>query len=366
MPYKKSDLPTYPVNEDVWSNIKNETRPIVIYGMGNGADKLFDRLSSMGVTPADIFASDGFVRGHSFRGMRVKSFSEIKEAYTDFVILLSFASNREEVVDMLFQMDENYDMYVPDMPIAGVDEYFDKDYYNTHYEQIVRAYSSLCDEDSKNAFSSIIRYKLSGRISYLRDCYSTKDELYSLIPTTDIYSYLDLGAYNGDTMREALQYFPRLRRAVLVEPDGKNYKRLRKYVDTLSGVEAVTLNSAVYSAVGDGVMKTSGNRNSTISSTSSYVHKDEEVSLITVDSLNEKFDYIKYDVEGTEYEALIGSDLTVENGHPTLLVSLYHRSRDIFFLINFLNSKYPEYKMYLRRLRCIPAWEVDLILVAEK
>ena len=43
--------------------------------------------------------------------------------------------------------------------------------------------------------------------------------------------------------------------------------------------------------------------------------------------------------------------------------SLYHRSRDIFELINFTRDNYPDYKLYLRRLRCLPAWEIDLICV---
>lgn len=362
MPYKKCVLPEYPVLEDMWDKIKNDSRPIVIYGMGNGADKLFDRLGTLGVTPADIFASDGFVRGHSFRGMRVKSFSEIKAEYPDFLILLSFASNREDVVDMLFEIDQKYDMLVPDMPIAGVCEYFDKDFYNSHFEEILSAYDSLADEDSKNAYSSIIRYKLSGRIEFLRDCYSTKDELYSLVGNEKNERVLDLGAYNGDTFKEALQYFNNLRRAVLLEPDPKNFKRLTKFADTVMSVDISLINSAVFDKVGDGVMMSSGNRNSTITATSSFVHKDEEISLVTVDSLGEPFDYIKYDVEGAEYEALLGSDNTIKASYPTLLVSAYHRSRDIFFLVNYLYKRYPEYRIYLRRLRCIPAWEVDVIL----
>ena len=79
MPYKLYGLPEYPVQSDLWDGLAAETRPIVVYGMGNGADKLLDRLDTYGVTVADIFASDGFVRGHSFRGMRVLSFSEIRE-----------------------------------------------------------------------------------------------------------------------------------------------------------------------------------------------------------------------------------------------------------------------------------------------
>jgi hypothetical protein len=87
-----------------------------------------------------------------------------------------------------------------------------------------------------------------------------------------------------------------------------------------------------------------------------------EVPLITIDSLALSPDYIKYDVEGAEMEALIGSDEVISRVRPALLVSLYHRSRDLFEIINYLHDKYPFYKLSLCRLECLPAWELDLIL----
>ena len=361
MRYIQCSLPPYPVAEDMWDTLKKETRPIVVYGMGNGADKLIDRFSEYGITISDFFASDGFVRGHSFHGMRVKSFSEIKDTYPEFVIVLSFASNRADVIEMLEGIDREYPMYVPDMPVAG-EEYFDREFYNTHYEEITEAYSRFLDDDSKNAYANIINYKLTGKMKYLMDAYSTKAELYSEISSTPIRHYVDAGAYNGDTAKEALEYFPELRSIVAIEPDPKNFKQLTKFADTVTGVEIRTVNAAVWNGSGDGEFSSSGNRNSSISSTMSYQHKETDVSLISIDSLGLSPDFIKYDVEGAELEALQGTDTTVLDSHPTLLVSLYHRSRDIFEIPNYLGRKYPFYRMTLRRLKCLPAWEIDLLL----
>ena len=77
MQINKISLPEYPVESDMWDTLASETRPIVVYGMGNGADKLIERFDKYGIKISDIFASDGFVRGHFFRGFRVMSFSEI-------------------------------------------------------------------------------------------------------------------------------------------------------------------------------------------------------------------------------------------------------------------------------------------------
>lgn len=367
MPYKLIPLPAFPLERDMWEELKNEKRPIVVYGMGNGADKLFERLAEYGISVADVFASDGFVRGHSFRGYRVKSFSEIKENYSDFVILLSFASNREEVVDMLAAIDSENDMYVPDMPVADVSEYFDKDFYNANYDGIITAYESLADEESRAVFSSVINYKLTGRMKYLLSCYQTRDEIYSLMPTESITTTIDAGAYNGDTAREAKAYFWSLKRIYAVEPDRKNYKKLLRYSEAEGDIEVIAINSAAWNENVGGIFYGSGNRNSTAVATASYEHREDEIPMIRLDGIcDEKIDYIKYDVEGAERKALEGSERVIERDEPTLLVSLYHRSRDIFDLINFVHTKYPQYKLYLRRLRCLPAWEIDLIAVKPK
>ena len=364
MPYKKFDLPEYPYLEDVWDKIRNETRPIIVYGMGNGADKLFQRLSDYGVTVSDVFASQGFVRGHSFRGIRVKSFDEIRASYPDFVVLVSFASNKSDVLDMIEALCGEYTVYIPDMPIADVNTYFDKDFYNKNYSKIKSVYDSLADEDSRSCFAAVLHYKLSGEYAYLKDSYSSLSDMYALFDKERIKTAVDVGAYNGDTIREIKDFFDNVTKIVGIEPDRKNFKRLLKYRDSITeGVVPDVINAAAYSYVGVEKFSGSGNRNSTISATASYEHKSEDVSVITVDSLNVFADYIKYDTEGAEAEALEGSLSTIEHSLSQLLVSLYHRSVDIFDIPLSLMARFPGRRYYIRRLRCFPAWEVNLIVI---
>ncbi len=364
MPYKEYSLPKYPCTLDMWDKLREETRPIVVYGMGNGADKLIKRFSEYGIKIADFFASDGFVRGHSFHGFRVKSFSEIKALYPEFVIVLSFASNKSDVVKMLGEMSENYDMYIPDMPIADENIYFDRELYNAHYEEILAAYSALCDQSSKNLFAAMLNYKLTGRAEYLLSSYSEKSELYSLLPTDKIENIIDVGAYNGDTLREAVEFFPRLKRATLIEPDPKSFKKLTAFTEALENISINAINAAAWSEIGEAEFSSSGNRNSTATATVSFKHKSAKIPFITVDStVTGRVDYIKYDVEGAEANALIGSHETIKKYNPALLISLYHKSCDLFALINDMKEKYPEYDLYLRRLYCLPAWELDLIML---
>ena len=81
----------------------------------------------------------------------------------------------------------------------------------------------------------MICYKLTGDIKYLWESESDKRDVYeNLLDCKNIHSYLDLGAYNGDTVREMLFYNPALKKAIALEPDARNFRKLTEYA---SGAE---------------------------------------------------------------------------------------------------------------------------------
>ena len=79
---------------DLWSYLQNTDKTVVMYGMGNGADKILAVCGRYGIEVADFFASDGFVRGHMFHGKRVLSFGEIKERYGERITSRLFGEYR--------------------------------------------------------------------------------------------------------------------------------------------------------------------------------------------------------------------------------------------------------------------------------
>ena len=65
-------------------------------------------------------------------------------------------------------------------------------------------------------------------------------------------------------------------------------------------------------------------------------------------------------------EALEGSRKTIQKFMPDICLSLYHRSEDIFSLPLALNKMEPGYSLYLRRKRCLPAWEINLYAIKQQ
>ena len=83
----------------VWERAKETEKPILIYGTGNGADKILDELQRLDISVSGIFASDGFVRNRTFRGFPVMGYTQAKEKFGEFLTLISFGSQRQEVIE---------------------------------------------------------------------------------------------------------------------------------------------------------------------------------------------------------------------------------------------------------------------------
>ena len=76
--------------QPLWEYLRTVQKPVVLYGMGDGALKILAVCRHYGIPVAGIFASDEFVRGHSFEGYPVESLGAIEERLGDFIILLCF------------------------------------------------------------------------------------------------------------------------------------------------------------------------------------------------------------------------------------------------------------------------------------
>ena len=185
------------INTCLWDNLRQTDKKIVLYGMGDGAEKIKTVLDGIGVPVADIMASDEFVRGHSFLGYRVKKLSEIEELYgDDFLILVCFGSQLSDVMGHICSIAEKHELYAPNVPVVG-DGLFTLDYAREHRDELAKVYSMLADEQSKLVFENVVRYKLSGKLEYLRGCESPEEEMYDLLKIGADETYVDLGAYNG-------------------------------------------------------------------------------------------------------------------------------------------------------------------------
>ncbi|MBR6728124.1 MAG: FkbM family methyltransferase [Clostridia bacterium] len=347
---------------DLFERLQSETRPILLYGMGNGADKILDEMEKRGIPASGVFASDGFARGNLFRGMRVQSYSEIRSQYKsgECVILLAFGSSRPEVLELFEQVDRDFELLVPDMPVCG-GALFERASLTTCKDEIEAARALLADEASRQLFDRIIEFRLTGRYSTLMAAVSQKSAWGHLKESgKSIRRIADFGAYNGDSAREAMGLFD-LDFILAAEPDRRNFRKLSEWSKTVPDCEIECHQVAICDRVGEAAFDDSGNRNAGLCTGRARV----TVQTSTPDALlsGRAVDYMKFDIEGAEREALDGSAQTIRAHLPALRIALYHKSADLFEIPLQLAKISPRYRLYLTRERSAPAWDIDLVAI---
>ncbi len=213
--------------------------------------------------------------------------------------------------------------------------------------QIKKIFELLSDEESKKTILNICEFRLG-----LKDDYASfrhQDQQYFNSITLPQFedsgscTYVDCGAYNGDTFLEADDKLP-LTNAYLFEPDTANFEQLVRTVRQ-SKVGPICLPLAVtnhyqilsFSGAGEG---------GTISLDGS-VH----IAAASLDELlpNSIVDFIKFDVEGAEVPAVMGAKKLIQRSRPILVLSLYHRPADLWEIPALIASYCPDYKFYIRQ-----------------
>ncbi len=345
------------MDKDIWTFLSETKRPIVIYGTGDGADKLFNILADLHVTVRAVFASAGFVRNRFFHGYRVRSFEDCLEEYgEDMVALMAFGARAPEVMSYILSLAAKCTMLFPDLLFCEDGKPFNMKYASAHAKDIERAYGRLGDEKSREVFEAAIENKLTGTADSLMRGVSDERENWKLIDIKDGDSFFDAGAYNGDTLSLFLSFTEKYGRIYACEPDPRSFRRLKAKAEGLRDTElynaAISDKPGVMSfTFGKGRGNAKGGADTIEAESIDSILKGREVS------------FIKYDIEGEEEKGLIGAGNTIRTFRPRILLSAYHKTDDLWMLMKCADSIRDDYTFLLRRSVCMPLWDLDYFLI---
>lgn len=335
----------------VWEKLKAASEPIVMYGTGNGADKVLDILDETGVKISGVTASNGFVRERFFRGYHVKPIEYFEEIYKDFTVIIAFGSSRSEVIDNIKSISQRHRVLVPCVPVIS-NVIFDRTFIKTHAEEINLAYSLLTDEFSKKVFSGYVNFQFGGELSSLFEIETPESEAYTdILKLNKSETFVDIGAYRGDTVAKFLEFCGGdYKNIVAAEPDLKTFSKLCNNCGTLPRFKA--LNSAVTGIDGEVEFSQNAGRQSAVG-------KGTLTKSVTLTTLCEGISpsFIKIDSEGCEYEILKAGESILKEFKPKLNIAAYHKSEDIFTLPILIKNAVPDYEIHLRHHPYIPAWD---------
>ena len=219
-------------------------------------------------------------------------------------------------------------------------------YYAEHDEDLRRA-RALFDDEGRKEFDRQLRLRLGSfsdqvidqSIQYFPD---------GILNLSENEVFVDCGAYDGDTVAEFRRvtgdHFTRI---VAFEPDPGNFAALscaanmdRRIVllPYATGARRETLRFAL----GAGVA-------SRISSTGTC-----EIEAVTLDEALDGISptYMKFDIEGSESDALEGGRETIARHRPKMAVCLYHLPDHLWSIPLRLNELLPNSRFTMRTYAC--------------
>lgn len=347
----------------LWDELAAEKRPVFLYGTGNGGDKILAALEKYGVTLTGVFASDGFVRDRYFHEYHVRSYSDVTAEYgDDIVVLLAFGTTLPSVKEFIYSLDRKHDLRIPDVPLYGGD-LFDMEYFTAHRDILTETAALFADEVSRKLFYDAVNFRLTGKTCYLTNTGDAVQSLAELFAGRDIGTMLDGGAFKGDSAAEFIEgVHPE--KIFAVEADPKTFVKLSAYAETEERAEVIPVHAALFDRDGEMDYVSSGSRGSGKNG-QNHRADGKTVPMRTIDTIcaGETIDLIKLDVEGAEDSALDGGRETILRCQPDMAVSLYHRTDDLYALVGKVHGMLPEHRLYLRRVPCIPMWDLNLYAV---
>lgn len=339
--------------------LKSQKLPIFLYGMGNGAEKIYAYLCEHGIKINGVVASDGFVRGQSFLGHEVISVSDASQKHGRLCLVLCFGLEGKKS-HFIYKLAQEHKILSPNLPVFG-DGVCDKDFIINNAESFEKVYNSLCDDISKEIFLSLLKYNATGDFSYL--------SIGNDAPVPEEFfahgkRHIDIGAFDGDTVAEFVSHSDRYADIVAFEPDASTYKRL--CANTKGFRNIIPENAAVCDRDGEISFASGGSR------ASHCGEGDTKTKCVTVDKYcgythikanGTPVGSIKIDAEGMDEAVICGAVNTLYCCKSNVCVALYHRAADIINLPLLLKKHNHKYSFYLRKKEYIPAWDVFLYAI---
>jgi len=289
---------------------------------------------------------DDFSRIHS---SRKKTILKIDEVDKNSIILCTVTGSPLEVKNKLDEMGFTHFNYLSFFRYAPYDlaepafiTDFDEDYRQNKdkYEEV---YNLLEDEKSKEIFEKVINFKISFNFDFMEGFTNNFDEQYfdkELIPNIKNISFVDGGAYIGDTLPQIIKNFPDFKKIYCIEPSDLHIKIAKKSFSAVKNIEFINC------GLGN---KKSINPNFQQVEQINCAHDYQANNINTIDNLiHEKVDFIKLDIEGAEQDAIEGASYTIKQYNPILAICIYHKAEDWYKIPQIVLEINKNYKVYIR------------------
>ena len=288
---------------------------------------------------------DDFTRVQS---SRKKSILKIDDIPTDCIILYTSTGSPLEVKNKLKDMGYTCISYLSLCKYSSldlVDPPFIMDFkenFRNNKNQYEKIYDLFADDQSKKVFEKVINFKISFDYTFMDGFTNNHEEQYfdkKLIPNLTNITFIDGGAYVGDTLPTIMKFFPDFKKIYCIEPNKLHIEIAKRNFSQYKNIEFINC--------GLGSKKSFFDIEENIQNNCS--HDYQAVDINTIDNMiDKKIDFIKMDIEGAEQDAIEGAKNTIEKYTPILTICVYHKAEDWYKIPQKVLNINSNYKIYLR------------------
>ena len=214
--------------------------------------------------------------------------------------------------------------------------------------KLAAARNLMADPRSLQVFDAILNRILSERHDpAIMPAVCEPDQYFpaDIIKLTDHESFVDIGAFNGDTVQDLVaRTGGKFDRITCFEVDRNNYLALQENVRKLSCASRIHIhNLGIWDSECD-ITYSIGQSQSTVGQGEAMGH------VVPLDSIlgDEPVSFIKMDIEGAEPQALSGATRIIRAQKPRLAVCVYHHIRHLWDIPLAIHELAPDYKIDLR------------------
>ncbi len=329
--------------------------PVWIFGAGNFGQALCRALQKRGFTIAGFIETTP--RSTDVLGVPVMDWASAPAVARSQQLLLGILS-RSTRFDQLQQLarEAGFDaLFMPWETWGSLADELGWRFWLGHRDELTgqidrlsRVAERLADQTSRDILLRLTAFRLGLDADFAGFC-SPEPQYFNDITLPALMgrgiTYVDCGAYNGDTYIELAGTRGILcKQAFLLEPDPANYAELVSRVAPYQNVVCLPLAATTEYTI---LSFNSGQgEGGAISATG-----DRSIAATALDQLlpNTQVDFLKLDVEGAEALVLQGARGLIQRCRPVLALSLYHNPHDIWDLPELLFELCRDYRFYIRQ-----------------
>lgn len=316
---------------------------IVLYGAGGFGRELAAVFATFGIKPVAFL--DKKASG-SLLGIDICHPEKFPDK--NVTIILSIVLNekiRAEIFSYLQQL--GFNNIIDGQTIRARYVEFEKDYIFND-EDILKPLSYLADPESLRVYRHNVEAHLSRNYEHSAESDHPAQYFVKIKGNHKFSSFVDCGAYIGDTLLSARENGITIENYYAFEPIVENFTGLKLNVSRMkqnvSQMKTVLRNMAVSNFSGtlnfDSMLGASRvNQNGTTTAT-----------VVTLDEVlkNIKIDFLKMDIEGEEMQALRGAKKIIRAQKPNMAICVYHYINHFWDIPNLIQEWDLNYALYMR------------------